>query len=201
MERQADAGQTPYRFADTNNSGRRTYPVIIHVAVLSTFLIPIAFLPYIAARRQIVSLRRKVNMLEKDIQLFKGSVTTAASHQASIANVELSRLRETGLHAMNRTSELQGQISRQEADRAATDEEMRTGLRQLLDETQHSRTQTATLRALGMTLADIAAFMQEVELNFGLGQRNDQRGIERMRLLALRMQSLSQPEDHTTQVG
>jgi len=45
-----------------------------------------------------------------------------------------------------------------------------------------------------MSLVDMAAFMEEVELEFGLdrGRQEDRRGVEKLRLLALRMQSLPQ---------
>jgi len=44
-----------------------------------------------------------------------------------------------------------------------------------------------------MSLADVAAFMHEMEVEQGLSTRGvDQRGIERLRLLALKMQTPSQ---------
>jgi hypothetical protein len=54
------------------------------------------------------------------------------------------------------------------------------------------RTQAATLRALGTSLADIAAFMHEIELEMGLLslRADDRRGIERLRALALLMEKL-----------
>jgi len=47
-------------------------------------------------------------------------------------------------------------------------------------------------------LADVAAFMQEVELDLGMTptSKEGRRGIDRLRLLALRMQSIqSEPND------
>lgn len=50
------------------------------------------------------------------------------------------------------------------------------------------RAQAVTLRALGTSLADVAAFMHEVELEIGmLSQGTDRRGVDRLRLLAFRM--------------
>lgn len=54
------------------------------------------------------------------------------------------------------------------------------------------RTQAAALRALGTSLADIAAFMHEIELEMGMNQGKDHRGIDKLRRLALRMESLPQ---------
>jgi hypothetical protein len=49
----------------------------------------------------------------------------------------------------------------------------------------------SALRELGTSLADIARFMYEVEIQQGLQrQGEDGRGIERLRSLALRMQHL-----------
>ena len=53
------------------------------------------------------------------------------------------------------------------------------------------------LKAIGTSLADVAAFMHEMELHQGYPPRaNDGRGIERIRQLAYKLQS--EPED---QVG
>jgi hypothetical protein len=57
------------------------------------------------------------------------------------------------------------------------------------------------LRELGRSLADVAAFMHEVELEQGLStQRADQRGIERLRALALRMQKGEVRLDQTERI-
>ena len=50
----------------------------------------------------------------------------------------------------------------------------------------------ATLQELGTSLADVAAFMQEVELDLGMNptSKEGRRGIDRLRLLAFRMQSI-----------
>ena len=49
----------------------------------------------------------------------------------------------------------------------------------------------ATLRDLGPSLADIAAFMHEVEVQQGyVSRKNDGRGIERIRQFAYRLQKM-----------
>ena len=59
------------------------------------------------------------------------------------------------------------------------------------------------LKAIGTSLADVAAFMHEMELHQGYPPRaNDGRGIERIRQLAYKLQS--EPEDqvgHSRPVG
>ena len=49
-----------------------------------------------------------------------------------------------------------------------------------------------------MSLADIAAFMQEIELGLGLEKR---RGVDRLRLLAMRMQSIPQKDVGSSKVN
>jgi len=48
------------------------------------------------------------------------------------------------------------------------------------------------LHTLGTSLADVAAFMQEVELDFGMNSMHgeDRHGIERLRDLARQLQTL-----------
>ena len=47
------------------------------------------------------------------------------------------------------------------------------------------------MHALGSSLADIAAFMQEVEIDFGMSPTSgeDRRGIDRLRVLARQLQN------------
>jgi len=51
--------------------------------------------------------------------------------------------------------------------------------------------QATGFRNLGHSLGDVAAFMEEVELNLALanGGQQDRRGIERLRALAFQMQA------------
>jgi len=213
--------QKPEQKAASNPS----YPAIVHAAVFSAFVIPIAFLPYLAARRHIVKMQRTVQHLEQQTGYLKRALDlTVSSHNSTRA--ELSKLRDLTQKMDHRTAELFKDVVEDDKRRRTSDEVIATELRKLTDETQHSRsvflsfilslfsrlpifstslliildyrTQAATLRALGMSLADVAAFMQEVELDFGMKTANiaDRRGIERLRLLALRMQSLQVSQHH-----
>ena len=46
------------------------------------------------------------------------------------------------------------------------------------------------MRELGPSLADVAAFMQEIDMRQGFVDKGDARGIERLRRLALRFERL-----------
>lgn len=53
------------------------------------------------------------------------------------------------------------------------------------------RVQTSRLRELGTSLADVAAFMQEIELQQGfITPRLDGGGIERLRFLAMQFEEM-----------
>ncbi len=66
----------------------------------------------------------------------------------------------------------------------------------MVNETLRSRTQAETLRDLGTSLADIAAFMQEVEIKHGfIPKKDDGRGIERIRQMALKLQKKVKGQD------
>jgi hypothetical protein len=61
------------------------------------------------------------------------------------------------------------------------------------------RIQTPRLRELGTSLADIAAFMQEIELQQGFfTPKVDGRGIERLRFLALQFEGMSETTDNVS---
>ncbi|CAA7260212.1 unnamed protein product [Cyclocybe aegerita] len=170
----------------------RRYPAIIHAVVFSAVLAPIVLLPYLGARRKIGALHRTLGRLEKEITKLRCELKlTASAHEATSA--EFRRLQDLARGTATELGEARKKAAKREAEQLVVDKAMQSDIQKLLTDTQHSRTQAASLRALGTSLADIAAFMEEVELDFGMGvRRRDQRGIERLRLLALRMQSLSQ---------
>ncbi len=50
-------------------SAVRRYPTLVHAAVLTSFIAPIAFVPYLLARRQVKRLRRDLNELSTAIRI------------------------------------------------------------------------------------------------------------------------------------
>ncbi|KAF8901677.1 hypothetical protein CPB84DRAFT_1961921 [Gymnopilus junonius] len=170
---------------------KRSYPAIFHAAAVSTFMLPFALLPYLLVRRQAVVLRKRIVLLEKDMGVLRNDLERTIAHQATIKS-DLGRLKTATIESSKGWQDLRKQYNRHEADRHTTDEVVHSVLRKAQDETRHySRTQGTVLRALGTSLGDIAAFMEEVELDLGLanGKQRDRRGIERLRTLALRMQT------------
>jgi len=168
---------------DEGRKNLRSYPTMVHVAVLSAFVLPIAFLPYWAARRHVFALRQRVERLEIGVQLLRKELYITSSAQTWTKD-ELCRIQSTVQNAIKESHDWQAHVDRREANRIASDEKIQTELHRLLQEAHNN--QAATLRGVGMSLADIAAFIEEVELDFGMeSQGKDRRGVERMRSLAL----------------
>ena len=156
-------------------------------------------------RKQVDEAGAKVKILRQDLGKVSSELATRKDENRQLRTV---------LHDVKEeTSKLRLQVRQRDMEQIALNKVIRNDLRILLDERQHARwvcidaprrsqkrraphrTQAATFGALGTSLADVAAFMHEVELGMGmLSQNEDQRGVHRLRLLALRMTSL--PDDH-----
>lgn len=121
----------------STDEGRKTirsYPTIVHVAVLSAFFLPIAFLPYWVARRHIFALRHRIEQLENGIKLLRKEVyVTSSAH--TWTKDELRRIQSTVQNTIKASHDWQ--VDRQEANRITSDEKMQTELRRLLQEAQY----------------------------------------------------------------
>jgi len=93
-----------------------------------------------------------------------------------------------------RFAKLRRKTQRTQAAREKWDKHTREEIEALGTFTQ---LQTSRLRELGTSLADIAAFMQEIELQQGfITSKFDGRGIERLRFLALQFEALGETVDN-----
>jgi hypothetical protein len=193
----------------TNTSnGPTPFRAITHLAVLTAFILPITVLPYVLTRRRLSSLHRQIDSMGTTMKILQQDLSRATSVVAT--HKEDTRRMKALLHRMMQEADQSRlRANKREAEQAASGETVRSDLRMLLNERQHTRlvqyhigngpdhryifsrrTQGATLRSLGTSLADVAAFMHEVELEMGMvSQGTDQRGVNRLRLLAFRMTS------------
>ena len=124
--------------ADEGRKSLRSYPTIIHVAVLSAFVLPIAFLPYWAARRHIFTLRQRVQQLEIGTKHLRENLDIANSAQTRMKD-ELDCIQSRVQSAIKESHDWRAHVDRQEASRIASDEVIQKELRRLLQETQQSR--------------------------------------------------------------
>ncbi|KAK2466475.1 hypothetical protein APHAL10511_002117 [Amanita phalloides] len=176
----------PVTINDSEHDHFRHAP--IRVAIFSAVLLPMVLVPYLLTVRRTRTLTYRINELQ--------STTRALQRELDGANLKLSarKVQREGIEATLRDV-VQGTnaIKHQLAGLAAENGTSRRNLDKLLAEAQHSRTQTAALRALGSSLADIAAFMHETELQMGIQPLNKdaQRRVDRLRITALRLQNLT----------
>ncbi|ESK97438.1 hypothetical protein Moror_17617 [Moniliophthora roreri MCA 2997] len=177
---------------------RQSYPAITHFAVLGTFILPFTLLPYLLCKRQLSVLRRNINSLETSNVILRQDLN-AAMLETGQAKEEVMRIRGLLHEMMEEIEELRTEGQQREASRKAQEDSTRSELQKLLAEARHTRLHGESLRALGVSLADIAAFMHEMELRMPLlGKRGDKSRVEQLRLSAYQMQNLPSSPDPTT---
>ncbi|KAF4619912.1 hypothetical protein D9613_005538 [Agrocybe pediades] len=117
---------------------KKSYPAILHVAVLSVFMLPFAMVPYTVARRQNAKLARTVKMLNDDLQRLRSQLEVGSALQQT-TQAELRSLAASVSETLKQLRELREQTSRLESHRSASEQSTQTELSRLLDELQHSR--------------------------------------------------------------
>jgi len=181
------------RLSDSETSQFRHVP--IRVAVFSAVLLPLVLAPYLFTRRRTLILKRRVNELHHANHALRLEIDAAIA-KLSAVKAEAQDIKAALHSAMVNADALRHQM----AGLKAGNEASRKDLDRLLTESLHSRAQTAALRALGSSLADVAAFMHEMELQMGIEplSRDAQRRVDRLRIAALRLQNLTGPQQPAT---
>lgn len=209
-----DAGNIPSR--PTPNTGRPPLSPLTHILIFASVLTPIALLPYLAVRSHLLSLHRKVGDLSAANAALRRDLKTTLL-ESSIRREEHDRLRALLEETRRDMEKVKAEGARREVAKATADERIRRDIQDLLVERQKTRwviyrplpkgrpnvlafvrirAGLSTLRDMSSSLADIAAFMHEVEVQQGfVSRKNDGRGIERIRQLAYKLQGLSVDTD------
>ena len=123
---------------NTSNVPWRTYPAIIHALVACALISPIAFLPYFAARRHINALQQSVKVLTKKTLRLRNELDVATSIQRSMTS-ELRDLREMAHNTSKLSNETHKKFDHRETERLASHEAIQSNLRELFEDSQHSR--------------------------------------------------------------
>jgi len=186
--------------SDDNHPNRRPGRTLTHLAVLTTVLVPITLLPYCVARRNINQLRRRLNEYAVTIaRLQRDSKTTSLENALRDDRVRglLSEMRRESrninVEMSHGLESLRVETEDLKAAQATLNNVLRSQLQKALDETRRTRmAQFAVQKELGISLADVAAFMHEQSLSQG----EESSGAERLRWLALSLQNL--PQDTET---
>jgi len=155
--------------------------------IFSALALPSALIPLLVLRRSVTNLHRKIDELRgatRDLHHEFKSVML----ESTVRRRHHEQLQAMIVETREGLTRLRGQTYRSNRARARKDERMQGHVQELIasDQAQISR-----LRELGTSLADVAAFMQEMELQQGLfTPRFDGRGIERLRFLAMQFEGM-----------
>ncbi|KAG6334388.1 hypothetical protein ID866_4709 [Astraeus odoratus] len=157
-------------------------PAITSFVALATFLIPFAIIPYVSASRRITRMSRQLDQLAATTDALRKNVQTLS--REVVIRKELDVLRQDLLL-------LRRDIEQSRARLESSDSARRAEWLKHTGESKHIRERLdMLLPQLGTSLADIAAFMEETELLSGpLASTTDKHGVEKLRMLALRMQN------------
>jgi len=152
--------------------------------IFSALVLPSALIPLLVLRRRVNNLHREVDELRvatRDLHLvFKYGMS------------ELSSLREQHGQLLSETrsglKRVRGEMYRRRIARVRYEERIQGQVQEVQASNQ---AQISRLRELGTSLADVAAFMQEMELQQGFSTpRFDGNRIERLRFLAMQFEGL-----------
>ncbi|THH20142.1 hypothetical protein EW146_g1152 [Bondarzewia mesenterica] len=190
------------RSATTFDSSRRAPPDNNHstsphvmrpetrAAIFAALILPVAFLPFFALRRQLINLHRKVDAMGATTVGLQKNLKTSLL-ELSVKKEEHAQMRGMLQETRQNLETTRGELHRLELARTVETGELRTRLNELAETNQQMRSHLSQLRDLGLSLADVAAFMQEVEIQQGfVNEKADGWGIDRLRRLALQFKTL-----------
>ncbi|KAG6878257.1 hypothetical protein C0993_010029 [Termitomyces sp. T159_Od127] len=171
------------------DQARRPVRSLTHLAVISAFLLPFTIFPYILARRHVTSLKRQLAETQTSVRILEQELNLSW-REMTCRKKEIQKLQASLVKAHRERDQQRVFLEKRDTENLRFMGEVKTDLRNLLKEAQHTRSQGALIGSLGTSLADVAAFMHEIELEMGMLSSNgtDQRGIDRLRSLALQMQ-------------
>ncbi|KAJ4472222.1 hypothetical protein J3R30DRAFT_1055019 [Lentinula aciculospora] len=187
------------------------FPASTHLTFiggLTAVILPITLVPYVFARRRLSALQRRFNELEsltRNLQRELHAAAVATTRTSTTADIErrrmnalLKEVKQEAKEANSITSSLELKLKENDERELLKDSDsraMQSELQYLLEEAKITRTQGDAVRSLGLSLADIAAFMHEVELwmpqvDGARRSPSDKSRVEQLRLSALMLQNL-----------
>jgi outer membrane murein-binding lipoprotein Lpp len=121
-----------------SNGRRLPFRAITHLAVLTAFILPITLLPYLLSRRRLSSLQTQVDSMGASVRILQQELRRASS-EITTYKEENRRMKALFRQMKQETDALRLRPNQREVERLASDEAIRSDLRVLLDERQHSR--------------------------------------------------------------
>ncbi|KAG6833795.1 hypothetical protein H0H87_011729 [Tephrocybe sp. NHM501043] len=176
----------------SSNEARRFPRGLTHLAVIAAFILPFTAVPYILARRQISTLRRQLAEINTSVKILEQEMSLSWQ-EMTIRKDDVQKLRGTLWKVLQEREKERVLVEQKELEGLRFQNEVKIELQDLIKESQNTRSQGVLLRSLGTSLADVAAFMHEMELEMGMlsSRGKDQiGGIDRLRSLAQQMRNI-----------
>ncbi|KAG8218442.1 hypothetical protein J3R82DRAFT_4068 [Butyriboletus roseoflavus] len=185
-------------------------PAITTVVLLTALLVPVVAVPYTFTRRRISRLSQQIDHLvaaNADLQ----NLVSNSARDIALRRGEFARATSLIERSKGEISLLRRDISQTQVQLNSFQSATRAELQNLLDEGKLTRQALPASASqhrldlfprLGLSLADVAAFMHEVELHQGVSSSAiHNHGIERLRTLALKLQIPPTPHkvDYSTE--
>ncbi|KAH9048967.1 hypothetical protein EDB84DRAFT_1454687 [Lactarius hengduanensis] len=168
------------------------------LVIFAALLLPSALVPLFVLRRSVNQLHRKIDELKGATNSLHQEFKTVML-ELSIRREQHEQLRAMIAETRERLANWRRETQRKQATRANWDQQTREQIQGLVTS---NRIQTSRLRELGTSLADVAAFMQEIELQQGFfSPKVDGRGIERLRFLAMQFERMGKTKDSGAEKG
>jgi septal ring factor EnvC (AmiA/AmiB activator) len=178
----------PNAALDTRADFFQSHPAITHFTVLALFLTPLAAVPYLLSKRRFSVLSRRLDEVSTTTTALRKELKSSVTENAA-QRVELHRTSASLEAARSELIQLRRSLKQLRTECDASDITTRNALKQLLEERKLTSEHLALFPQLGTSLADVAAFMYEVELHHGITSSViDGHGVERLRRLALKFQ-------------
>ncbi|KAG1820450.1 uncharacterized protein BJ212DRAFT_1340211 [Suillus subaureus] len=174
---------------DARANSLQRYPATTHFTVLlALFLTPLAAVPYLLSKRRISALSGRLDELSATTIALRKELKTSATENTT-RKVELHHTSASLEAARSELIQLRRSLKQLRTECDTSEITTRDALKQLLEERKLTSERLALLPQLGTSLADVAAFMYEVELHHGITSSViDGHGVERLRRLALKFQ-------------
>ncbi|KAJ3803157.1 hypothetical protein GGU11DRAFT_305667 [Lentinula aff. detonsa] len=158
--------------------------LIFLTGLTTTFFLPLTLLPYLFAR-----LGGLMSELEEEVREGRRRFEMRMKMEMEMREKEREREREMRIREM----EMEMKMKTREKEREDECREIQSDIRYLLDQAKITRTQGLAVKSLGLSLADIASFIHQVELSMPTATAtatDNKNRVDRLWVTALMLQNL-----------
>ncbi|ETW84240.1 hypothetical protein HETIRDRAFT_242257, partial [Heterobasidion irregulare TC 32-1] len=155
------------------------------LVIFTALALPVTLIPFFALRRQLAGLHRKLDGIAATTHALQKELEITLL-ELSVRKAEHTKLQDMLQDTRRGAGRLHADVHRLKSSHTAKTAELEVSVHELAASNERIRSQLLPLRELGPSLADVAAFMQETDMQRGFVDKGDTRGIERLRHLALR---------------